>query len=68
MKNIKIQTKGMHCPSCEMLVTDELNDQKGVVKSKADHKTGIVEVEFDETKINLNKIKEIIKQEGYNVE
>ena len=58
----------MHCPSCEMLVTGELNDQEGVVKSSADHKTGIVEVEFDDSKISIDKIKAIIKAEGYEIE
>ena len=65
--NIKIKTKGMHCPSCEMLVKDSLEDEKGVKKAEANHKSGIIEVEFDENKTNLNKIKTIIKNEGYDM-
>ena len=68
MVNIKIKTIGMHCPSCEMLVKDSLEDEEGVNNSKADFKLGIIEVDFDEEKTNLNKIKDIINKEGYKVQ
>lgn len=65
---IKLKTKGMHCPSCEILVKDSLEDLKGVNNAKAEHKSGIVEVDFDESKTDKNKIKSIIEKEGYEVE
>jgi len=68
MSNIKIKTKGMHCPSCEMLVKDSLEDLDGVEKAEADFKSGIVSVDFDDSKIGLDKIKSIIKEEGYDTE
>jgi len=60
-----IKTKGMHCHSCEILLQDALEEINGVEKAKADYKTGIVEVEFDENKVTKDKIIEIIKSEGY---
>lgn len=63
----KIQTKGMHCTSCEMLVKDSLNEMEGVTKTLASFKTGIVTVEFDTKKIDIKKIKEVIRKEGYKV-
>jgi|TARA_B100002003_G_C13938381_1_gene455533 copper chaperone CopZ len=68
MTNIEIKTTGMHCPSCEMLVKDSLEDEEGVNKANANFKSGIIEVDFDESKTNLNKIKEIIKKEGYKIQ
>ena len=68
MVNIKLKTKGMHCPSCEVLVMDSLEELEGVSNAKADNSSGIVEVDFDESKTNVNKIKSIIKKEGYNIE
>lgn len=51
----------MHCPSCEMLVTDVLGDEG--VKAKADFKTGEIAVEFDEKKTSVEKIKKLIESE-----
>jgi copper chaperone CopZ len=57
---------GMHCPSCEMLIKDDLDDI-GVKVKKISHKEGIVEVEFDSKKVTEIKIKTIIEHEGYKV-
>jgi copper chaperone CopZ len=65
MEKIKLNVEGMHCSSCEMLVNDALEEIG--VKSKADSKSGIVEVEFDESKTNKIDIINIIKKEGYKV-
>lgn len=64
----KIHTKGMHCPSCEVLIVDELEDQDGVKSAKANHKSGVVEVEFDDKITSTSILKSVIKSEGYEVE
>ncbi|MFH1589215.1 MAG: heavy metal-associated domain-containing protein [archaeon] len=60
-----INTKGMHCASCEKLVSEELLDN-GAKEATADFKTGKVIIKHDKS-LSLNKIKEIIKEEGYEV-
>jgi len=65
MKKITLNVKGMHCPSCEVLVKDSLEELEGVSNTKADSKSGIVEVDFDESKTDINKIKSTIHKEGY---
>lgn len=62
---IKLKVKGMHCPSCEILVNEALEDLG--VKSESSHKAGTVEAEFDETKVSPEQIKRAIKDEGYEV-
>ena len=64
MKKIKLKIKGMHCPSCEMLIKDAL-EEIGVKSSKIDSKTGQAEIEFDEIKISLEEIKKTIEKGGY---
>jgi copper chaperone len=66
MKKIALNVKGMHCASCEMLIQEALVDI-GARKVDASHKKGTVQVEFDDSKITLDKIKEAIKKEGYEV-
>jgi copper chaperone CopZ len=59
--------KGMHCKSCEMLIEDSLEEQDGVNSVQASHAKGFVSVDFDESKISEEKIKSVIKAEGYEV-
>jgi len=64
MTNAEFKVSGMHCPSCNMLVEDVLGDEDGVESVKADFEAGNVEVEFDENKINIDKLKSLIEEEG----
>jgi copper chaperone CopZ len=68
MKKINLNIKGMHCPSCETLIKDSLEEFDGVKSVSISHKTGKAGVEFDETKIDEAQIRKIIKNEGYKVE
>jgi len=66
MKNATIKVNGMHCRSCEMLIVDSLNDL-GIGKVEVSHQKGEVKVEFDESKVTLEQIKDAIKKEGYKI-
>jgi uncharacterized protein len=63
----KFNVKGMHCKSCEMLISEGVSEIAGVKSVKADHKKGFAEVEYDEKKANEKMIKDAIKKEGYEV-
>ena len=65
---VELRVKGMTCKSCEMLIGDEVTELDGVTHIKVDHKKGMANVDFDESKVSLDKIKEVIKGEGYSVE
>lgn len=67
MKTIELKIKGMHCPSCKMVINDILDDL-GVEKSTVDSKKGTAIIDFDENKITQDQIKKDIEQEGYEVE
>ncbi len=62
-KNLSI--KGMHCRSCEMLITDSVMEMDGVNKVKVDHAKGSGEVEFDPRKTDIKKIMRVVKEQGY---
>ncbi len=61
-----INVSGMHCKSCEFLITDSLKDIG--VESTADHKKQMIRVKFDPAKVGLDKIRQVIKDSGYKVE
>lgn len=66
MKKILLKINGMHCQSCATLISEELEELG--VQSKVDYKKGTAEINFDGTKVSLEKIKEVIKKEGYKLE
>ena len=67
MRESIIQIKGMHCPSCEILIEDALGEQKGIIKLDVSHTKGVAVILFDESKITEDKLRSIIKNEGYEV-
>ncbi|MBW3020611.1 cation transporter [Candidatus Woesearchaeota archaeon] len=68
MKKVNIKIKGMHCPSCEILIQDILEETEGVKKAKVSLKTNSAEIEFDEKEVQLDYLKSLIRQEGYKIE
>jgi copper chaperone len=63
----KIKVSGMHCKSCEILISDSLQEKQGVQRVISSAASGEVDVEFDDSKISLDKIKQVIRKEGYKV-
>lgn len=55
----------MHCTSCAMNIDGELEDTEGVKSSNTNYAKQSTEVEYDEEKLDENKIIEIIKNVGY---
>jgi len=67
MKKIKLTVSGMHCPSCEMLIKDNLEENNAVKNAEVSHEKGTVIANYDEKKIDEDTIKNIIRSEGYGV-
>lgn len=61
----RLEVKGMHCASCEMLVSEALEEIG--VRSNPSHEKGTVEVEFDGSEKTLDNIRKAINHEGYEV-
>ena len=55
----------MHCTSCAMNIDGELEDTEGVKESNTNYAKQVTEVEFDEEKIKIEKLIEIVKNTGY---
>lgn len=61
-----IKVSGMHCKSCEMLLSDVLSEIKGVSRVSADSKKNTVSVSLDDDGL-LDQVKKAIQKEGYKV-
>lgn len=63
-----LDVSGMHCSSCSMLVTMELNDLNGVQSVDCNHATGRTVVEFDVSQTSVDEILRTIAKAGYTAE
>jgi copper chaperone len=67
MEKVTLTVKGMSCGHCVKAVEGSVGSLKGVHSVKVDLKAATVEVEFNDSEIALDKIKETIDDQGYDV-
>lgn len=67
-KSTQIKIKGMHCGGCESIIEEALTKVNGVIEAKANYSTAKCLVVYDEEKISLDDIYQIIEGSGYQVE
>lgn len=65
MKKTEFKVTGMHCPGCEMNLQDFVSEVKGVKNAKADHKKGVLTVEYEERNGIIDEIKAKVTEAGY---
>lgn len=66
MEKCKLDIKGMHCRSCEILIEDELTKINGIKKAVVDHKNGTAEI-FYSGRFNKESVKKAIENAGYSL-
>lgn len=62
-----LKVKGMHCASCALLIDKLLSKQEGLISSNTNYGAQKIALEFDESKVTLEKIDEAINKLGYDV-
>ena len=58
--------KGMHCPSCAMLIEGELEDRG--IAGTCSYAKQTVEVETDEANASVPLVKEAVEAAGYHLD
>ena len=64
---VTLQVQGMTCGHCKAAVTNALQALDGVSRVEVHLQEGTVDVEYDETKVSVEKLKEVIEEQGYDV-
>jgi P-type Cu+ transporter len=64
---ITLNIDRMDCASCAMNISRGLKKQAGVISADVNYANKKAYVEYDEAKIGLDKIKEVVKKTGYKV-
>mgnify|MGYP001614055637 CR=1 FL=1 len=67
MTKLVLKVKGMHCASCSTLIDKLIGKQPGVVSIKTNYGAEKTAIEFDEQKIPLAKIDELMNKMGYDL-
>ena len=68
MKEIKLKIEGMHCAGCSTRLERVLNNLEGVEEAKVSLEEKQTTIKFDETKTNIENIKEPIADAGFKGE
>ncbi|RJE91361.1 copper chaperone [Paenibacillus sp. 1011MAR3C5] len=65
MTEATVQVQGMTCRSCVPRIESAINEIGA--EGRVNVEQGTVEVRFDEEKVQISDIEEVIRKKGYNV-
>jgi copper chaperone len=68
MEKVTLNVQGMSCDHCVKAVEESVGELNGVSAVKVNLKSKTVDVEFNNVEVSLDKIKETIDDQGYDVE
>ncbi|MFC7686663.1 copper chaperone CopZ [Ureibacillus sp. GCM10028918] len=67
MENVTLNVSGMSCGHCVKAIEGSVGELAGVDQVKVSLEDAQVTVSFDNEKVSLDKIKETIDDQGYEV-
>lgn len=68
MQNVTLNVQGMSCGHCVKAIEGSVGELEGVNQVSVKLDEALVDVSFNENQISLEKIKETIEDQGYDVE
>jgi copper chaperone len=68
MEKVTLNVQGMSCNHCVKAVEGSVGELNGVSSVKVNLKANTVDVEYNNQEVSLDKIKETIDDQGYDVE
>lgn len=67
MENVTLNVKGMSCGHCVKAIEGSVGTLQGVERVKVNLEAGEVAISFNHDKVTIDKIKETIDDQGYDV-
>jgi copper chaperone CopZ len=64
---LKLRVKGMTCEGCALSIEKALKEADGVVDARVSYERGEARIKFDDQKITVVRLREIIKSLGYKL-
>jgi len=66
-QTVTIRVEGMHCGGCSSSVTKALKATEGVEDAQVDFQKGEAVVKYDDQKVTVAKLREVISKTGFKV-
>jgi copper chaperone CopZ len=66
-RTLTLRVKGMTCEGCAMSIEKALKEADGVVDARVSYERGEARIKFDDQKITVARLREIIKSLGYKL-
>jgi Cu+-exporting ATPase len=66
-KKAMIKISGMHCAACAQIIQKALSKAEGVSKAQVNFASETAYVDYDDDHVNEEKLKEIIRNTGYDI-
>jgi copper chaperone CopZ len=63
----KFRVSGMHCSQCAMRIEGMEDTLAGVHRVEVGYRTGVMQVEYDETKVREEQIFQAVDEMGYKL-
>lgn len=60
--------RGLHCSGCAENLSSTLGNLDGVIRARADHKEGRVEVRFDSERVSEQDVRNRIAASGFEAD
>jgi len=67
MANINLNVEGITCGGCEKSIRNALLERSGVKEVNASHETGVVAIDYDDSQIQQEQLKQAIEDAGFDV-
>jgi copper chaperone len=67
MEKVTLNVSGMSCGHCVKAVEGSVGELQGVSSVKVHLENGTVDIEFNASEVTVDKIKETIDDQGYDV-
>jgi len=67
MAKIELNVAGITCGGCEKSIRNALLEKNGVSEVSASHETGIVKIDYDDSAIQQDALKQVIADAGFEV-
>jgi len=67
MASIQISVTGITCGGCEKSIRNALMERTGVNEVNASHETGVVAIDFDDSKVQPAELQQAIEAAGFDV-
>jgi copper chaperone CopZ len=64
-KNLSVKVSGMHCQGCANSIEKSLSKVSDVRNAKVDLENAEIRLEFDQDKVELEKIRHAIRKAGF---